>query len=135
MTVRDPGAVLPGETCQNPTMNKFSIWAAVLCGGTVATAHAHSQLRSSTPAEGSTVAAPAQAVLGFSERTHLAALTLTRGADSAIKVESLPRQPAQQLTVALPKLMAGAWTLAWRAIGDDGHVTHGTVHFTVAVAH
>jgi methionine-rich copper-binding protein CopC len=116
-------------------MKKISLWAAVLCAGTLGTAHAHSQLRSSTPAEGSTVAAPVRAVLGFSETTHLAAVTLTRGSDSAIKVESLPQQSAQQLTVPLPKLIAGAWTLAWRAIGDDGHVTHGAVHFTVAVAH
>jgi copper resistance protein C len=116
-------------------MNKVSIWAAVLFAGTLGAAQAHSQLRTSTPAEGSTVAAPVQAVLAFSERTHLAALTLTRGAESAIKVEPLPQQPAQQLTVPLPKLTAGAWTLAWRAIGDDGHVTHGTVHFMVAAAH
>ncbi len=116
-------------------MNKFSIWAALLCVGSLATAHAHSRLRSSTPAEGSTVTAPLQAVLGFSESSHLAALTLTRGAEAAIKVAPLPQQPAQQLTVPLPKLTAGAWTLTWRAIGDDGHVTHGTVHFTVAPAH
>ena len=116
-------------------MNKISVWAALLCVGTLATAQAHSLLRSSTPAEGSTVPAPVQAVLGFSENTHLAALTLTRGSESAIKVQSLPLRPAHQLTVSLPKLTAGAWTLAWRAIGDDGHVTHGTVHFTVAPAH
>ena len=116
-------------------MNKISLWAALLCMGGLATAHAHSRLRSSAPAEGSTVTAPVQAVLGFSEKSHLAALTLTRGAEAAIKVAPLPQQPAQQLTVPLPQLTAGAWTLAWRAIGDDGHVTHGTVHFTVAPAH
>lgn len=116
-------------------MNKISFWAALLCAGPLGTAQAHSHLRSSTPAEGSTVAAPLQVVLGFSERTHLAALSLTRGSESAIKIGSLPPQPAQQLTVPLPKLTAGAWTLTWRAIGDDGHVTHGTVHFTVAAAH
>src|ERR1700729_3675234 len=104
-------------------MDKLSIGVALLFAGTFATAQAHSHLRSSIPAEGSTVAAPAQAVLAFSESSHLAALTLTRGADSALKVEPLP------------KLSAGAWTLAWRVIGDDGHVTHGTVHFTVAPAH
>jgi methionine-rich copper-binding protein CopC len=116
-------------------MNKVSIWAALLIAGTLGSAQAHSHLRSSTPAEGSRVAAPAQAVLGFSESTQLAALSLTRGGESAIKVEPLPPQPAQQLTVPLPKLTAGAWTLAWRAIGDDGHVTHGVVHFTVTAAH
>jgi hypothetical protein len=127
--------MLHRETCQNPAMNKVSIWAILLFVGAMATAQAHSHLRSSTPAEGSTVPAPLQVVLGFSESSHLAALTLTRGAEAAIKVEPLPKQAAQQLTVPLPKLGAGAWTLAWRVIGDDGHITHGTVHFTVAPAH
>ena len=116
-------------------MNQLGIWAALLLGGTLATAQAHSHLRSSIPAEGSTVPAPVQAVLGFSESSHLAALTLTRAGESALKVQPLPQQPAQQLTVPLPKLGAGAWTLAWRVIGEDGHVTHGTVHFTVAPSH
>ncbi len=116
-------------------MKKDSIWMALLLAGSLATAEAHSHLRSSTPAEGSTVGSPTQVVLGFSEVSHLAALTLAQGASAVIKVEPLPRQPAQQLTVTLPKLTAGPWTLGWRVIGDDGHVTHGTVHFTVAPPH
>jgi len=28
-------------------------------------------------------------------------------------------------------LAPGAWSLSWRVIGSDGHITHGTVHFTV----
>ncbi len=114
-------------------MKHVGIWAVLLVAGGMATAQAHSHLRSSLPAEGSTVKPPpTQVVLAFSEVSQLAALTLTRGTDPAIKVVPLPAQPAQQLTVMLPKLNAGAWTLAWRVIGDDGHVTHGTVHFTVA---
>src|SRR5580658_6343496 len=111
------------ETCENRTMKHVSIWAALLVAGSLATAQAHSRLRSSLPAEGSTVNPPTQVVLGFSEVSQLAALTLTRGTDPAIKVMPLPAQPAQQLTVTLPKLNAGAWTLGWRVIGDDGHVT------------
>jgi methionine-rich copper-binding protein CopC len=115
-------------------MNQVSIWAVLLVAGSLGTAQAHSHLRSSLPAEGSTVSPPKQVVLAFSEVSQLAALTVTRGTDPAIKVVPLPAQPAQQLTVPLPKLNAGAWTLGWRVIGDDGHVTHGTVHFTVAPA-
>lgn len=117
-------------------MIKSSIWAALLGAGLTATAHAHAHLMSSTPAEGSTVAAaPSQVVLGFSEVAHLAALTLTRGSDTPVKIAPLPQQPAQQLTVPLPALTPGAWTLGWRAVGDDGHLTHGSVHFTVTPAH
>ena len=115
-------------------MNHVTIGAVLLFAGSLATAQAHSHLRSSLPAEGSTVNPPTQVILAFSEVSHLAALTLTRGTEPAIKVAPLPAQPAQQLTVMLPKLKAGAWTLGWRVIGDDGHVTHGTVHFTVAPA-
>jgi methionine-rich copper-binding protein CopC len=112
-------------------MFKSGIWAALLCAGAATTAGAHAHLKSSTPAEGSTVSgSPTQVVLGFSESARLATLTLTRGTDT-LKVGSLPQQ-AQQVTVALPRLSPGAWTLGWRAIGDDGHVTAGTVHFTVA---
>jgi methionine-rich copper-binding protein CopC len=114
-------------------MFKSVIWTALLCAGAATTAGAHAHLKSSTPAEGSTVTGPpSQVVLGFSERARLATLTLTHGADTPVKVGPLPSQPAQQLTVALPTLSPGAWTLGWRAIGEDGHVTTGTVHFTVA---
>ncbi|HEX3839111.1 MAG TPA: copper resistance CopC family protein [Steroidobacteraceae bacterium] len=114
-------------------MNKANVWLAVLFVGTAATAtaNAHSHLRSCVPAEGSTVAAPTEVVLGFSERSQLTALTLMQGSGSALEVASLPQQPAQQLHVGLPKLTPGAWSLTWRVIGTDGHVTHGTVHFTV----
>jgi methionine-rich copper-binding protein CopC len=112
-------------------MNKVNIWLALLGAGAGATANAHSHLRSSTPAEASTVAPPVEVVLGFSEISQLTALTLVQGSGPALKVAPLPQQPAQQLRVGLPKLTPGAWDLTWRVIGSDGHITHGTVHFTV----
>jgi hypothetical protein len=99
--------------------------------GVGVTANAHSHLRSSTPAEGSTVAAPDEVVLGFSERSQLTALTLVQGSGPVLKVASLPREAAAQLHVGLPKLTPGAWSLTWRVISSDGHITHGIVHFTV----
>jgi methionine-rich copper-binding protein CopC len=112
-------------------MNKANIWLALLFAGAAATANAHAHLRSSTPIEASTIAPPTQAVLGFSEIAQLTALTLVQGSGPARKVAPLPQQPAQQLRVGLPILTPGAWSLTWRVIGSDGHVTHGTVHFTV----
>jgi methionine-rich copper-binding protein CopC len=112
-------------------MNQATVWLALLFAAAAATASAHSQLHSSTPAEASTVAPPSQVVLGFSEVSQLTALTLEQGSGPAHKIAPLPPQPAQQLSVGLPKLAPGAWTLTWRVIGSDGHITHGTVHFTV----
>jgi methionine-rich copper-binding protein CopC len=112
-------------------MIKANIWTALLFAGAGATANAHSHLRSSTPAEASIVAPPTQVVLGFSEESQLTALTLLPGSGPALKIAPLPQQPAQQLRVALPKMTPGSWSLTWRVIGSDGHITHGTVHFTV----
>ncbi len=112
-------------------MNKGNGWLALLFVGASATANAHSLLRSSTPAQDSTVTPPSEAVLGFSEISQLTALTLLQGSGPALKVAPLPQQPAQQLRVALPKMSPGAWSMTWRVIGSDGHITHGTVHFTV----
>jgi methionine-rich copper-binding protein CopC len=112
-------------------MNKANICLALLFAGVGATANAHSHLRSSMPAEGSTIAPPTQILLGFSESSQLTALTLGQGSAPALKVAPLPAQPARELRVGLPKLTPGAWSLSWRAIGTDGHITHGTVHFTV----
>ncbi len=117
-------------------MLKNRIWTALLIVGGVGTAGAHAHLTSSIPAEGSTVSgSPAQVVLGFSEAARLATLTLTHGADTPVKVASLPAQAALRVSIALPALSPGAWTLAWRAIANDGHITTGTVHFTVAASH
>jgi methionine-rich copper-binding protein CopC len=114
-------------------MIKCGIWAALLCAVVPITAGAHAHLTSSIPAEGSTVTgSPSQVVLGFSESARLAVLTLTRGADTPVKVGPLPQQAAQRLTIALPTLSPGTWSLGWRAIAEDGHVTSGSVHFTVA---
>jgi methionine-rich copper-binding protein CopC len=112
-------------------MSKANVWLPLVFAGAGATAHAHAHLRSSTPAQDSTVAPPTQVVLGFSEISQLTVLTLAQGSGPALKVAPLPQQPAQQLRIALPKMTPGAWSLTWRVIGSDGHVTHGTVHFTV----
>ena len=70
-----------------------------------ATAHAHAHLTSSDPGEGSSGKSPGQIVLTFSE-------------------------PAR-LTIPLASLAPGSYTLEWRALGGDGHITSGAVHFTV----
>ena len=116
-------------------MLKIGIWT-ILCMAAAGTAGAHAHLKASTPAEGSTVVgSPHQVVLDFTESARLARLSLTRGTDTPVKIEPLPQQSAPQLRIPLPTLSPGAWTLTWRAIAQDGHVTSGTVHFTVAAGH
>ena len=106
---------------------------AVLLGLT-ATADAHAHLTASVPADGSSGKAPEEIVLNFSEAARLTALTLQRQGEEPLKIASLPAAAASRVTVPMPKLAPGAYTLTWRALSADGHVTSGTVHFTVSEA-
>jgi len=106
-------------------------WLAVtaLCL-VAATAHAHAHLTDSDPREGSTGKAPAQIVLTFSEAARLTTITLGKEGTEARKLAP-PTEMGVRLTVLLPALEAGRYTLSWRVVGTDGHVTSGALHFTV----
>ena len=97
----------------------------------VATAHAHAHLTAAAPAEGSAGKAPEQIVLTFSEAARITALSLQREGEEPRKLTPLPAEMAARLTIPLPKLLPGKYTLSWRAVGDDGHVVPGVLHFTV----
>jgi methionine-rich copper-binding protein CopC len=95
------------------------------------TAHAHAHLSASVPADGSTGKAPEQVELTFSETARLTALNLQKE-DEASRKLALPATAAARITVPLPKLLPGRYTLSWRLLSGDGHVTSGSLHFTVA---
>jgi methionine-rich copper-binding protein CopC len=97
----------------------------------VATAHAHAHLAAAVPAEGSAVKAPQQVVLTFSEAGRITSMTLQREGEEPHKLTPLPAEVAARITVPLPKLSPGKYTLSWRAVGDDGHIVPGALHFTV----
>lgn len=95
------------------------------------TAQAHTHLEASSPADKSTVAAPAALEMHFNEATRITALTLQKGTQAATRVDGLPAQPAKEIRVPVSGLAAGTYTVNWRAIGDDGHVVSGSFGFTV----
>ena len=103
--------------------------ASILCL-LAATAHAHAHLTDSDPREGSAGKAPAQIVLTFSEAARLTAVTLSKEGTETRKLAPPPAM-GTRLTVLLPALTAGQYTLSWRVVGEDGHVTSGALHFTV----
>jgi len=108
-----------------------STWiAASLLFLAAATAHAHAHLTSSDPGEGSSGKSPGQIVLTFSEPARLTALSLQRK-DAETRKLTLPTTTAARLTIPLSNLAPGSYTLEWRALGGDGHITSGAVHFTV----
>jgi methionine-rich copper-binding protein CopC len=96
-----------------------------------ATAHAHAHLIAAVPAEGSAGRAPEHIVLSFSEAARITAMTLQREGEEPHKLTPLPAEMAARITVPLPELLPGKYTLNFRVVGDDGHVVPGTLHFTV----
>jgi copper resistance protein C len=104
--------------------------------GLASPAWAHSKLRSSTPAAGSTLdAAPSQVSLTFNEDVTLpasGAVTVT-GPDGA--AWTVGRATAAGPTVTAPVTPsgpAGAYTLKWTVVSDDGDPVSGTVAFTLS---
>ncbi|MBV8147069.1 MAG: copper resistance protein CopC [Gammaproteobacteria bacterium] len=98
-----------------------------------AVAHAHAHLTRSEPPEASSGKAPTEMVLSFSESARLTLLTLQRAGGQPQKLAP-PTEPGSRLTIPLPHLGAGSYTLNWRALSGDGHVTSGAVHFVVVEA-
>ena len=70
-------------------------------------------------------------MLSFSEAARITAMSLQRNGEAPRKLTSLPAEKAARITVPLPKLAPGRYTLSWRAVGEDSHVVPGTLHFTV----
>lgn len=98
---------------------------------------AHSELRSSTPAEGARLAAPpAEFLLRFNEPVQVTALRLLDAGGQALPLqrpsEATPRRE-ERATPAAP-MPPGAYRLEWRAISADGHPIRGTLRFTLETA-
>jgi methionine-rich copper-binding protein CopC len=103
-------------------------WLLLSCSGGVL-AHAH--LEHSSPAEGSHLSsAPAALVLSFSEAAQLTALSLEKPDGSSVRLTP-PAQAQARISVALPRLAAGAYVVHWRALGADGHLVPGELRFTI----
>lgn len=99
----------------------------------VDTAQAHAHLEKSTPADGSTLgAAPAAIEMTFSEAARLTALWIQGDQKPKQVIKELPAVADKTLRVALPTLAPGVYTLTWRAVAADGHVSSGAVHFTIS---
>jgi methionine-rich copper-binding protein CopC len=106
--------------------------AAALVTG-LASAHAH--LQKATPAEGSTLtASPPALELTFSEAARVTALWIQRDQEPKQPLKNLPTTSDPRLRVELPALIPGAYSVTWRVLGADGHVTSGALHFRIAPA-
>jgi methionine-rich copper-binding protein CopC len=113
----------------------FLSWLGALLAGAAGVALAHAHLQSSTPADHSRIATPPNSlVLSFSEPARLTALWIEQEGGAKQKVTDLPSDAARQVSVALPRLAPGSYTVSFRALSADGHVVPGQTHFTLAPA-
>ena len=130
-------------------MHVFFVLLALMLG----TATAHTAVTSMTPAAGTSVAAPREVVLKFSEPTELRFSTFrVLALGPAVKPEDAARtalamkadaaglasQPltaknlAAQVRIPLkPGLKAGVYVVAWKLLSEDGHPVTGHSVFTV----
>jgi methionine-rich copper-binding protein CopC len=97
-------------------------------------AGAHTPLKSSVPAAGSSVQPPVAALtLEFGDAVRLTALALADSAGTAKRLDELPTKIDAKFTIAVrDDLPPGDYIATWRAVGADTHVISGEIRFKVA---
>ena len=107
---------------------------AAVAASLSAAALAHSELRSTEPANGATLAAPPERMeFRFNERVQFTALRLRRAGGQELALpERIAIRESDRASIRLPSLAAGDYRVEWRAISADGHPVGGTVTFRVA---
>jgi methionine-rich copper-binding protein CopC len=99
-------------------------------------AFAHGKLESAVPAAGSTVDAPPEMLrLTFNEDLESAfSMMKVSDANGAAVTKEKAKVDASNprvLTVALPKLSSGSYSVQWAVMTHDAHKTKGTYTFQV----
>lgn len=106
--------------------------AALLFSSGIASAHAY--LRSTDPADGSTVpSVPATVSLEFNETIqNFAPALVVTGPDGKTYNGAATVLGNTVSTPVMPGGPSGAWTMAYRVVSADGHPVSAELHFTVA---
>ena len=96
-------------------------------------AQAHAHLKASTPKEGETVSMlPGSISLTFAESARITAVSIQKDQEPQQPLTA-PTTVGEHISVAIPTLAVGSYTLTWRvASNDDNHIMSGELHFKVA---
>lgn len=95
-------------------------------------AQAHSVLVATTPEQGATVdEAPESVEVVFNEEISSDFATLTVMSDGEDVAEGDPEVDGDSLSVAVPALDDGTYTVGYRVVSADGHPVQGSWEFTV----
>lgn len=103
----------------------FGIWAT--------SAVAHSPLESTTPLHEAVVAqVPADVLLDFKGAIRLTRVTVTHAETDAIDLDlSGHKGFITDYAIPLEAMGSGAYSIAWRGLGIDGHALDGAFTFVV----
>ena len=116
---------------------KKALCTAALLGSLLATSavFAHAHLKSETPAADSTVSAPTELRLVFSEGVEAAFTKVTISKDGAtVAVKNLATEGSDKKTLVVTPaapLSAGAYKVEWHAVSVDTHKSEGAYSFKV----
>ncbi|RON50280.1 copper homeostasis periplasmic binding protein CopC [Pseudomonas frederiksbergensis] len=115
---------------------KKALTTAALLGSLLAASSvlAHAHLKSQTPAADSTVAAPADLRLTFTEgvEASFTKVTLTKdGAPVAVKPLTTENDKKTLIVTPAAPLTAGAYKVEWHAVSVDTHKSEGAYSFKV----
>lgn len=110
--------------------------AVVVAGVAAARPELHFALSGSVPEAGAQVTSPPEVRLSFTEvpQENSLSVRLLDTAGEPVETGELAQDQEDGRTWHLPvgrALATGAYTVAWRAIGQDGHVVRGDFGFTV----
>jgi len=116
---------------------KKALTTAALLGSLFAASSvfAHAHLKSQTPAADSTVSAPAELRLVFSEGVEATFTKVTLSKDGTdVPVKSLTTEGSDKKTLIVTPaapLAAGAYRVEWHAVSVDTHKSEGAYSFKV----
>ena len=116
-------------------MMKTPILAIFALVALVTPAFAHAHLKSSVPADGAGVPAPAAITITFTEDVELSftGVTIT-GPGGEVEQGAASLDPADPMTLVVPvagAMTVGGYTVSWHALATDGHKSEGSFSFVV----
>jgi copper resistance protein C len=108
---------------------------AVALGIGAPLAHAHAIPKIQQPGPGATVNAPHEVSIEFGEglEPNFSSIIVTTEAGTQVSKEksSVDASDRKHMSVPLPALDPGVYTVQWKAFAADGHRTQGHYNFTV----
>ncbi len=116
---------------------RFLALAAVVSISVAASPAFHFGLKSSLPEAGSTVEAPSEIRLTFTQEPQegTTSIRLVEAEDAGVTVADVVQdeEDPMSFSVALEgELPPGSYTVSWRGMGADGHVIRDAFNFDVA---